>query len=690
VAQQLIAMGGEVDTAAPAAAAEAHKQDDMAGAPQEERSMGPPIRLGVTDPISLGEPTKAELALTEQLQEELRRTAPLESSEGMRMRAANLLELQRLVLQWVYEVGIQQGLDEETARTAGSKIFTFGSYRLGIVGPGSDIDALCVCPRHITRDSFFQVLVPKLQEHPDVTELSPIPDAYVPIIKFKLSSIEIDLLFARLPLMQVSEDLASLNDDNLLKNLDDKTVRSLNGCRVADHILESVPDADRFRDTLRLIKVWAKQRGIYSNVLGFYGGITWAILVARVCQLYPYYTPAALVKRFFRVYDRWNWKNPVVLCPIREQSNVTGFMAFKVWNPKLHPQDRLHIMPIITPAFPSMNSTHNVSETTKRILMEEFARGYRVMLEIEKGNIGWPEVFRPVPFFSQHKNYLHIEVLAKTMQVFTKWSGWIESKLRHLVKQLEQIPAVEVRPWPNHISFEDPNWPHALGMFMGLTISKRAVHGQKGHTVDLRAPVTHFVEIINSWPDREQHRDLFDMRVRHVYRRDLPDYAPQDGARPRTPRTPTAPPTPELEAATGKRPAAGEQHPDAPPAKRPAAGGVPPLPQPGDDPGSTALPLTSVAASGAAATAVMASAAPLSALTATGGAVSDADTGGHRPSSPPRPPPVPRTLEKRPSPFAPLPEAAPSPTPAPALAPAATVMASNRKPGKIMVKLAGQ
>jgi len=99
-----------------------------------------------------------------------------------------------------------------------------------------------------------------------------VPDAYVPIIKMKLCGIEMDLLFARLSLTQVPEKMESLNDDNLLKNLDDKTVRSLNGCRVADHILALVPDAERFRDTLRLIKMWAKRRGIYSNVLGFFGG----------------------------------------------------------------------------------------------------------------------------------------------------------------------------------------------------------------------------------------------------------------------------------------------------------------------------------------------------------------------------------------------------------------------------------
>ncbi|CAE8581994.1 unnamed protein product, partial [Polarella glacialis] len=288
-----------------------------------------------------------------------------------------------------------------------------------------------------------------------------------------------------------------------------------------------------YRDALRLVKIWAKNRGLYSNVLGFYGGITWAILVARVCQLYPYYNGAALVKRFFRLYDRWNWKNPVTLCDIREGSNVPGLMAFKIWNPKVYPQDRMHLMPIITPAFPSMNSTHNVSETTKRLLLEEFSRAYKVVEQVEKGKCSWNEVYRPLPFYSMHKHYLHIEVLAKSQQVFTKWSGWIESKLRHLVKHLEQIPSVQVRPWPNHLAFEDPEWPVAQAVFMGLTISKKDIHGRQGHSVDLRQPVTHFVEIINSWSDKPQHEGQCEMRVRHVARRDLPSYVPQDGSKTR-------------------------------------------------------------------------------------------------------------------------------------------------------------
>jgi len=44
--------------------------------------------------------------------------------------------------------------------------------RLGVHGPGSDIDTICVCPRHIYKEHFFGEFQQMLREWPAVTEIS--------------------------------------------------------------------------------------------------------------------------------------------------------------------------------------------------------------------------------------------------------------------------------------------------------------------------------------------------------------------------------------------------------------------------------------------------------------------------------------------------------------------------------------
>lgn len=44
-----------------------------------------------------------------------------------------------------------------------------------------------------------------LSEMPEVTELQPVPDAHVPVMKFKFNGVSIDLLYAKLSLWVIPE-----------------------------------------------------------------------------------------------------------------------------------------------------------------------------------------------------------------------------------------------------------------------------------------------------------------------------------------------------------------------------------------------------------------------------------------------------------------------------------------------------
>jgi poly(A) polymerase len=263
-----------------------------------------PRQFGVTPPISTAAPTAADLQLTEDLVASLRAEDQFEPEDEARKRELVLAQLSAMFRAFVVAVSLRRGMPEAIAADAGGKIFTFGSYRLGVHGTGADIDTLCVAPKHVTRDDFFADMFEALQARADVTELAAVPDAYVPVIKFKFADIPIDLVFARLCLPAVPDDLVLL-DDALLKGLDERDVRSVNGSRVTDEILRLVPNMGAFRLALRCVKLWAKRRAVYSNVLGFLGGVAWAMLVARVCQLYPNACAATLVGKFFRIMHQW-------------------------------------------------------------------------------------------------------------------------------------------------------------------------------------------------------------------------------------------------------------------------------------------------------------------------------------------------------------------------------------------------
>ena len=45
------------------------------------------------------------------------------------------------------------------------------------------------------------------------------------------------------------------------------------------------------------------------------GGVNCAILVCFVCQRYPHAAAATIVGRFFRIFDSWDWPNPVLIAP---------------------------------------------------------------------------------------------------------------------------------------------------------------------------------------------------------------------------------------------------------------------------------------------------------------------------------------------------------------------------------------
>ena len=101
-------------------------------------------------------------------------------------------------------------------------------------------------------------------------------------------------------------------------------------------------------------------------------------------------------------------------------------------------------MPIITPAFPSMCATHNISQSTKTIILQELKRGGEIAGQIIAGQLPWKELFGKHTFFTQgYKYYLSVISASTTKDAQMIWAGMVESKVRLLVQQLETVEHIE-------------------------------------------------------------------------------------------------------------------------------------------------------------------------------------------------------------------------------------------------------
>lgn len=421
-------------------------------------------------------PTPTEQSFDSLLTEYTSNHIPLESQLGIQKRERVLDKMQHLCRQWIKNTCIKNKLPKDAIENAGGQLYTSGSYRLGVHEPGADIDTILVAPNVCTREDFFgnnytpedydgeedlsmvrdpESLAEMIRKNPDVTNFVPVENAAVPILTFDWEGINIDLLFARLNSASVPNNF-DIDNDRVLDGVDSASEKSLNGPRVTNLIAALVGGtAERYQTFLKVVRCvrkWAKVRGLYSNKMGYWGGVNINIAVALVIQLYPNACPASLLRKFFLVFKSWRWPNPVMLT----KPHDAGF-GLQVWN-AYHVNNMRQVAPIITPAYPAMNSTLSVSRQTLQILHEEFCRGHQILDRLWKehqknplssGDI-FQELFEPSDFFISYPYYLSLCIVANTETEAQSWTGYVESRLRKLISDMlgKSLPLSKIQLWP--------------------------------------------------------------------------------------------------------------------------------------------------------------------------------------------------------------------------------------------------
>lgn len=400
-------------------------------------------------------------------------------------------------------------------------IYVFGSYRLGVHAPGSDIDVLFVAPEYIGFDDFFGSFLEKIKTYEDISDIDEVQSARVPVIKMKFSGIHIDLVFASIH-YKLKEKFINLLDDEVLSYCDEKSVYSLNGSRVTDTILSLIKKEDEtsFKMALKTIKKWATSRGLYSNKLGYFGGINFAILVAKICMDNPGLTPQNLLEKFFKTYSEWNFdKDLITLIDMKILQKERTFKFDSKDNFKIKPN---YHMGIITPSYPPQNSSYNVGKSSRDIIIKELEFGSKIIELIKNNKLSWMSLFKNVSFFDLYTNYIQIDIVSTNEADFKKWIGYIESKLRKITKMIEdeKFKQIKLHPFPTEFtSIKIEPYTYVKSFFTGIKfIDPKKIDGNVTKDINLRNIIIAFMKEI----DENRNKQTMNLRIREVSKEEIP------------------------------------------------------------------------------------------------------------------------------------------------------------------------
>jgi poly(A) polymerase Pap1 len=506
-----------------------------------------------------------------------------DSPESAALRMRVLGKLNAIIQGWVQEEVKKQNIPDHEAKTYRAEVISFGSFRLGVNNEGGDIDMLCVCPYIISREAFFTNLRPKIEFSPDCRDFKSAPQTYVPLMSFMFCDVEIDLVFARVPLPKLPTPFVVSNIQNIT-DTGPKDVLSLTGARVTDKILQLAPYARSFRSTLRFLKLWSKRRGVGSNVMGYLGGVSWAILTVLACQRFPTESGSIVLQKFFELLSTWEWPQAVNLVPTDTGSAYAHLHHHfdPIWTPESNPND---IFPILTPVFPCKNSTYNVRHVTKRILISELQRGAeitarlkniqnldkngdsfadqidRISDDLEKNdrkvvendnnsnthsNSNDPnkinetimrevllELIKDPGFFSSYQHYFDIVITTTTHLEMTTWFNFAESKVRLFFDKVFDTnkartsvnPPLTLHPWP-HSSTDPTEGIFERHFYIGV---KFHIPPTQMKDLDFQTAFALFTEKTNEFPEKTSNMSA---KVKHIKNWQLPDWVFPNSIRP--------------------------------------------------------------------------------------------------------------------------------------------------------------
>lgn len=310
----------------------------------------------------------------------------------------------------------------------------FGSSRLDIATPQSDIDLICLIPSALPKLQFLEEVKHRLATTYDRARL--VTNTQVPALKLTINSIAVDLLVAShqsfpVPLKAIKEEDQMYYDKG--------SWQALAGCMEADYIIKQIGDIlpeHTFRAYIRAVRAWANVRKINGNGFGYLGSFSWTILATWACRTYKpipgTVSVDSLLVHFFHQVSEHSWSEPVGL---NEEDEIFRAREKRDW------------MPVLTSIKPQFNSARNITRSTFQVIKEELARAAEVSKRCLKNPAEFRSIYTPYQARKEAEICICLTLEAQNESDLELCAGFLEGSLLNLLLNLEQKAELLLRPY---------------------------------------------------------------------------------------------------------------------------------------------------------------------------------------------------------------------------------------------------
>ncbi|MCO5969823.1 poly(A) polymerase [Actinoallomurus soli] len=340
-----------------------------------------------------------------------------------------------------------------------------GSRRMECAPAGADLDLVAVLPGTPDPADVRRRVTAALPEAAGVRHVT---GARVPGLRFRNAGLAVDLMVVAAGDVAPAEAVARRTE------LGETSAIALSAVSDADAVLAAVAGRrDRFSGLARMVKAWARARGLDSAPFGGLPGLAWAILAARTVREAEDLPPGDLLRHFFGTWAAWDWRRPVVLRPephARDASaaepSASGAPAAESSASDVAGPDSAvpAAVRVMTPTAPVRSCSDQVGPGVRDLLTREFYRAWEVLEEAGAGGDPPAALLSPPPMHRRHAAWAVVTVRRTPVEEFGVTLGRARGRVRALLAGLEDAGIADAHAWPR--PFE--TGPEATRFAVGL------------------------------------------------------------------------------------------------------------------------------------------------------------------------------------------------------------------------------